>query len=365
MYSKNLPYNDLPKLPPNFDFDTVVVLKKLNQANKAMAGFEAGLSFLSNPMLLVAPLTVREAVKSSEIENIFTTVSQVFESELFPEEQTPAQKEAMFYKDALIFGYKQIVEKGGLSLNNIIEIQAFLEPSKTGLRKIPGTMIGAIVKGKTETIYTPPEGYETILELLSNFEKAYNLQSETNGWQDLDPLIQLAVLHHQFESIHPFYDGNGRTGRILIVLFLVLAKVIKYPVIFLSGYILENKARYYEVLNATTGSQNYTDLVLYFLDCVIDQAQESKKTIMAVWEHFNYVKNFLKSNKMETYSFDMLDYLFTKPLYTISDMEKNTGKHRNTCSKYLNNLTVSGLLQKRKYKKENIFYNPKFLDILS
>lgn len=364
MYNKTVPFNDLPKLPPNFDFDTVEILKKLNLANRAITSFDASLSLLVNPMLLIAPLTVREAVKSSEIENIVTTVSQVFESALFPEEQTPAQKEAMFYKDALILGNQQIQARGGLGVKDFIQIQSMLEPNKGGIRKIPGTIIGSIQNGKMETLYTPPEGYEVILDLLSNFEKAYNLQTEQHNWLELDPLIQFAVLHHQFESIHPFYDGNGRTGRILMILFLVLAKVIKYPVLFLSGYILQNKAKYYEVLNHTTASGDYTDLILYFLDCIINQSQESKKTITEIWQHFNYVRNLLKDNKMESYSFDMLEYLFTKPLYTISDMEKSTKKHRNTCSKYLNVLVKLELLEKRKYKKENIFYNPKFLDIL-
>lgn len=365
MYNKSLPYNSLPKLPPKFDFDTVQILKKLNKANKAVAGFDASLSFLVNPMLLVAPLTVREAVKSSEIENIFTTVSEVFESALFPEEQTPAQKEAIYYKDALVFGYEQIITRGGLGVNDLIKIQSFLEPNKSGVRKIPGTVIGTIRDGETETIYTPPEGYETILELLGNFEKAFNLQSSENNWREVDPLLQFAILHHQFESIHPFYDGNGRTGRILMILFLNLTKVIKYPVLFLSGYILKNKNNYYKVLNETTDTGDYTNLILYFLDCIIEQSTESKQTIDEIWQHFSFVKDLLRKNKMETYSFDMLDYLFTKPLYTISDMEKNTAKHRNTCSKYLNNLVDLELLKKRKYKKENIFYNPKFLEILS
>jgi Fic family protein len=149
-----------------------------------------------------------------------------------------------------------------------------------------------------------------------------------------------------------------------MILFLVLSKVIKYPVLFLSGYILQNKAEYYKVLNHTTSSGDYTDLIMYFLDCIIIQSQESKKTIIEIGEHFAYVRKILKENKMEAYSFDMLEYLFTKPLYTISDMEKNTQKHRNTCSKYLNELKEIGLLEKRKYKKANIFYNPKFLQLL-
>jgi Fic family protein len=365
MYNKNKPYNSLPFLPPKFNFDTIEILKKLIQANKAVASFDSSLSTLVNPMLLVAPLTIREAVKSSEIENIFTTVSEVFESSLFPESQTPAQKEALFYKDALIEAYDCINTKGGLGINDIIKIQSILEPNKTGVRKIPGTVIGAIRNGKVETLYTPPEGYGIIIDLLSNFEKVFNLQTNHNNWNEIDPLIQFSILHHQFESIHPFYDGNGRTGRILMILFLVISKTIKYPVLFLSGYILENKVEYYQCLNQTTETGDYTKLVIYFLDCIINQSLESKKTVDHIWEHYNYVKQVLQTQKIESNSFEMLDYLFTKPLYTITDMEKNTGKHRNTCSKYLNSLVKVGMVQKRKYKKENIFYNPKFLEILS
>ena len=365
MYNKSIPYNNLPKLPPKFDFDTIEILKKLNQANKAVASFDASLTTLVNPMLLVAPLTVREAVKSSQIENIFTTVSEVFESSLFPEDQTPAQKEALYYKDALIEAYSCIISKGGLSVNDIIRVQLILEPNKTGIRKIPGTVIGAIKAGKLETLYTPPEGYDTITDLLSNFEKAFNLQTDSADWNELDPLLQFSILHYQFESIHPFYDGNGRTGRILMIVFLVLSRAIRYPVLFLSGYILENKAEYYRILNQTTETGDYTALLMYFLDCIIAQSLESKKTVDQIWEHYNYIKTELQQQKIDSHSFEMLDYLFTKPLYTIGDMEKNTGKHRNTCSKYLNNLVKINLIQKRKYKKENIFYNPKFLQILS
>ncbi len=365
MYNKDIPYNSLPKLPPKFDFDTIVILKKLNQANKAVASFDYSLAALVNPMLLVTPLTVREAVKSSEIENIFTTVSEVFESSLFPEDQTPAQKEALHYKDALLEAYQRIINNGGLSINDIIHIQSILEPNKTGIRKIPGTVIGAVKLGKVETLYTPPEGYQVIMDLLSNFEKSFNLQINDNNWQEVDPLVQFGILHHQFESIHPFYDGNGRVGRLLMILFLVLSGCIKYPVLFLSGYILENKSEYYKILNQTTESGDYTQLVMYFLDCIIIQSLESKKIVDQIWGHYNYVKAELQAQKIDSNSFEILDYLFTKPLYTITDMEKNTGKHRNTCSKYLNNLVKIGIVQKRKYKKENVFYNPKFLEILS
>ena len=275
------------------------------------------------------------------------------------------KKKRLYYKDALIFAYKQILDKGGLGINDMIKTQSILEPNKTGIRKIQGTVIGSLKDGKMETLYTPPVGYEVILDLLSNFEKAFNLMTDENDWKQVDPLIQFSILHHQFESIHPFYDGNRRTGRILIILFLVLSKVIKYPVLFLSGYILKNKNEYYKNLNQVTETGDYTNLVIYFLDCIIEQSIESKKSVEEIWEHYNYIKNVLKEHHMDSYSFDMLDYLFTKPLYTISDIEENTDRHRNTCSKYLNNLFKAGLLQKRKYKKENIFYNPKFLEILS
>jgi Fic family protein len=365
MYNKDIAYNSLPLLPPRGDFDTVLILKKLNQANKAIASFDASLVSLVNPMLLVAPLTVREAVRSSEIENIFTTVSELFESSLFPEDQTAAQKEALHYKDALLLAFQKISENGGLSTHDIVTIQSVLEPNKTGIRKTPGTVIAAIKNGTLETLYTPPDEQDVLIGLLTNFEKAFNNQLQKNSWNEVDPLIQCAILHHQFESIHPFYDGNGRTGRILMILFLVLTKVIHFPVLFLSGYILKNKNEYYILLNRTTQTQDYTGLILYFLDCIISQSLESKKSVDAIQAHYKYIKIILKENNIDAYTFEMLDYLFTKPLYTIHDMEKYTQKHRNTCSKYLNTLVNVGLLQKRKYKKEYLFYNPAFLKILS
>ena len=365
MYDKKVPYNNLPKIPISFDFDTITILKKLNLANKAVASFDSSLAMMVNPMLLISPLSVREAVRSSEIENIFTTVSQVFESSLFPETQTAGQKEVLHYRDALMRGYELSQQKGGLGVNDIIEIQGILEPDKAGIRKLPGTVIASRKGDQINVIYTPPEGYEVILDLLSNLEKGLNSQINDQKWTDIDPLIQFGILHHQFESIHPFNDGNGRTGRILMLLFLVMQKTIAYPVLFLSGYILNNRAKYYEVLNQTTEKGDYTELVMYFLDCVIEQSSESKKTILDIKDHYTEVRTTLKENKLDLYSFEMLDYLFGKPLYTILDMEKITTKHRNTCSKVLNKLVEIGLLEKRKYKRENIYFNPKFLKILS
>lgn len=366
-FEPELPNNTLPFLPPKQNFDEVEVLKKVILASRALTRYDVECSKLPNPILLIKPMTVREAVASSQIENIYTTVSEVFEAELFPETSNKNDKEAKNYNQAILYGYNTIVEKNGLGTNDIIKIQSILEPNKTGIRKIPGTKIQSSDGISARTIYTPPDRLEVIIDLLSNFEKHYNqgVGGQNTTWAELDPLIKLPILHYQFESIHPFLDGNGRTGRILNILYLVLEKQISSPTLFLSQYILENKNLYYWALQKVNKEQDYLDLVLFFLDAIIVQAEKSCQTVLNINELITDTKAKLKGEGKEFLNMEFLEYIFSKPLYTIKDLSNVLGQNRVSCSKYLNKLVRLGIATKVRQGKEFKFENTKYLKLLS
>ena len=234
-FDPNKPFNDLPPLPPEFNFDDIDILKKVNKANIALSKLSGEAKSIPNREVLIEPLTFREAVASSEIENIHTTVDESFQDTFIVEaELKKEQKETKNYRKALLTGYELIKKNGFLNTNSFIEIQSVLEPDKPGIRKVPGIKIQN--KTTKEIFYTPPEGESLIRNLLKNYEDYFNDFSD-----DIDPLIKMAVMHYQFEAIHPFLDGNGRTGRILMVLYICLAKRLDLPILFISGYINQQK----------------------------------------------------------------------------------------------------------------------------
>ena len=268
-----LPYNELPLLPPASDLDDVDILKKVNRANIALARLNGASLAMPNRDLLLEPFTVREAVASSGIENINTTVSEVFQAELFPiAEASKPQKETLHYKQALLYGYAFARKSGFIATNAIGEIQAILEPDKGGIRGLSGTKIADQASGKV--YYTPPEGEELIRSLLKNFDDYFNDMAT-----DVDPLIRNAILHYQFEAIHPYYDGNGRTGRILMVLHLVLSGRLDLPILFVSGYINEHRSDYYRLLREVTSLGNWKPWILYVLNAIESQALDTATTI--------------------------------------------------------------------------------------
>lgn len=363
MYNKDKPYNDLPGLPPKYDFDEIEMLKLVNKANIALASCNGTAKLLPTPSIIFEPLSVQEAVASSGVENINTTVSDVFKAELFPEEKiNNPQQETLHYKDALMKGWNFVKQNGFLATNDYIELQAELKLERSGIRrkdqvKKPVTIVNSKTK---EVIYTPPEEEGLIRELLKNYERYYNDPSNND---DIDPLIKLALLHYQFEAIHPFGDGNGRTGRILMVLYLVLCQRINAPMLFISGYILKHRDEYYKLLRGVTEEGKWKEWVIYILTAVIEQSKATEKTIMDIQGLMNIYKAEADGKSLPCDS-NFVDYLFSKPLYTYNDLTKKVKIHRNTSIKYLNLLFKAGVLEKTRYKKENIFYNPKFLDLL-
>lgn len=353
------PYNSLAFLPPDLNLDDVEILKKVNTANIALSKLEGSSLAIPNRNLLIEPLSVREAVASSGIENINTTVAEIFQAELSPEKiQSKAQKETLHYKDALRVGFALIKKQGFLNTNSFLEIQKILEPNKSGIRKLPGTKIENSSTG--EILYTPPEGEGIIRGLLKNYEDYLN-----NFSDDVDPLIKLAILHYQFEAIHPFYDANGRTGRILMVLYLMLSGRLELPILFLSGYINQHRSDYYRLLNSVTKNGSWKEWILFILNAVEVQSFETAKTVSEIKKMHHHYKESIKSKLPKIYTAELVDYLFANPFYNQQSLAQIVAKERKTSAKYLNSLLDENLIQVFRFKREKIYYCPELLKLLS
>lgn len=361
MFNRNIPYNQLPLLPPNFNFDDVALLKLVNKANNSLFELKGMANVLPNSGILVSPLTIREAVASSGIENINTTVAEALKADVVYEksELSGAEKEILRYRDALREGFKMLKKNEFLNSNSFIGIQSVLEPNKKGVRKIPGVAIRSSKTG--EAIYTPPEGYDIILDKLKNFENYFN---DNKNFDDIDPLVRMAVMHYQFEAIHPFLDGNGRTGRIIMILYLVLTGRLELPILFLSKYILENRDEYYRKLRGVTEQGEWKEWVFYILQGVDTQAQETRKNILQIKKLIEEYKKITQEDGIHITP-QMLDYLFSNPFYSQKKMAESLKIHRNTAAKYFQELEKNKIIQKFKHKQGYIYYNQKFLNILS
>jgi Fic family protein len=361
MFNRNIPYNDLPLLPPDFNFDDVALLKLVNKANNSLFELKGMANVLPNSGILVSPLSIREAVASSGIENINTTVAEALKADVIYEEseKVGAEKEILNYRDALREGYKLLKKDEFLNSNSFIKIQSILEPNKSGIRKVPGVDIRSSKTG--EIIYTPPEGHDVILNKLKNFEDYFN---DGKNFYDVDPLVRMAIMHYQLEAIHPFLDGNGRTGRIVMILYLVLTKRLELPILFLSKYILENRDEYYKKLRGVTEEGRWMEWVCYILQGVDLQAQETTKNIFQIKSLIENYKKIAYRDGTKITS-QMLDYLFSNPFYSQKNMADSLKVHRNTAAKYFQELEEAGIVKKFKHKQGYVYYNQKFLKILS
>ena len=348
----------LKKIPFEQDIENKIILKKVARAHRALAELKGVVSSIPNESILINTLGLQEAKDSSAIENIITTHDDIFKAELNLDGfKSLNAKEVQNYISALKKGFSLISKKRVLTNNDIIQIQSELEKNNAGFRKVPGTALKNATTG--EIVYTPPQDYNTILELMANLEQFIN----DNNISDLDPLIKMGIIHYQFESIHPFYDGNGRTGRIINVLYLVMNDLLDLPILYLSRYIIENKGQYYKLLQEVRETDNWENWILYMLDAV---EQISKETIVLIGEIKNLIfdyKNLLRDN-YKFYSQDLLNNLFKHPYTKIEFIEKDLGVSRITASKYLNQLAKDGLLRKEKLGTGNYYINEKLIEIL-
>lgn len=355
-FERDLPYNNLPLLPPDVDLESKVILRKAIVASRALAELKQAGDLIPNQAILINTIPLLEAGLSSEIENIVTTTDELFKyASSESEAHDQAVKETLRYRSALYEGFLKLREKP-LCAGTAITVCQTIRNIAAGVRETPGTKIANKQTG--EVIYTPPEGVDSINEKLSNWEKFINNEEE------LDALIRLAVMHYQFEAIHPFSDGNGRTGRILNILFLIQENLLGIPVLYLSRYILQNKAEYYERLRCVTENSEWEAWVLYMLDAVEETAVWTAGKIKAIRGLLYHTCEFVKQALPSIYSHELVELIFTQPYSRISNLTDAGIAKRQTASSYLKQLCDIGVLREIKVGREKIFIHPKLMELL-
>jgi Fic family protein len=344
-------------LPPEVDLETKKVLRQLTRSHRALAELKGYADTMPNKNVLINAVTVNEAKDSSEIENIITTHDELFKVMSHPNYNNPAAKEVMNYRTALWNGYTMVKENQLLTTNMIIEIQQFIEENRAGIRKLPGTVLRNETTG--EVIYTPPSGEQEIRSLLANLEKYIN-----DDYDQVDLLVKLAVVHFQFESIHPFYDGNGRSGRIINVLYLVLKELLDSPILYLSKYIIRNKTAYYRLLQEVRTVVNWEEWILYILDGVEQTAEETLILVKKINKIIEQTADDIRLALPKIYSKDLVDLLFFEFYTKISYIEEGLHVSRKTASGYLISLEEAGFLTSHKIGKEKIFMNQRLFNVV-
>ncbi len=352
-------YWALTELPLNIDLETKKVLKSLPSAHAALAELKGIASTIPNQNILINTLGLQEAKDSSAIENIITTHDDLYKTELNLDAfKSLNAKEVQNYISALKKGFEPTSESGLLTNRTILQIQGKLENNKAGFRKLPGTALKNTSTG--ETVYTPPQDYEEIMRLMANLEKYIN-DSEI---QDCDPLIKMAIIHFQFESIHPFYDGNGRTGRIINILYLILEKLQSLPILYLSNYMIKHKVDYYMYLQKVRDENLWEDWILFMVKGVEETARETIDLIIKIKELMLDYKHRLRDN-YKFYSQDLLNNLFKHPYTKIEFVVNDLGVSRLTAANYLNKLSDDNMLRKNKLGTGNYYINEELFEILT
>ncbi len=349
----------LTELPLGIDLETKKVLKSLPVAHAALAELKGIASTIPNQNILINTLSLQEAKDSSAIENIITTHDDLYKSELNLDAfKSLNAKEVQNYISALKKGFELTSKSGLLTNRTILEIQGVLENNKAGFRKLQGTALKNASTG--ETIYTPPQDYGEIMSLMSNLEKYIN----DSKLQDCDPLIKMAIIHFQFESIHPFYDGNGRTGRIINILYLILENLQTLPILYLSNYIIKHKPDYYRFLQKVRDENLWEEWILFMIKGVEETARETTELIINIKELMLDYKHRLRDN-YKFYSQDLLNNLFTHPYTKIEFVVKDLGVSRLTAANYLNKLSDDNMLRKDKLGTGNYYINEELFELLT
>ena len=350
----------IPLQQLDFDrFETVPILKRLNAATRQLAELKGKAATIPNQAILINTLAIQEAKDSSEIENIITTHDELFQEDLSSKSMLkPAAKEVLRYRQALWEGFEAIGEHGLLTNQAIQKIQATLEQNNAGFRKVPGTALKNDITG--ETIYTPTQDQREIVEYMNDLENFIN-DSELCP---CDPLIKMALIHHRFESIHPFYDGNGRTGRIINVLYLVKEQLLHIPTLYLSRYILQTKQTYYRLLQQVRTEDSWEEWIEYILTAIEQTSIHTIHTITQIKEAYqDYKQRIRKQHKF--YNQDLINNLFTHPYTKIEFLQNDLKISRITAARYLDELCASEFLIKRKIGRTNFYINPALSTILS
>ncbi|HCH24944.1 MAG TPA: addiction module protein [Oceanospirillaceae bacterium] len=351
------PYNQLPTLPPNQHvLETRAVLKACISARAAVAELKKAGELIPNQSMLINLLPLLEAKDSSQIENIVTTTDKLFQYAQENKGADLATKEALRYRTALHQGYIKL-EKRPLCTATAIDVCSTLKHAEMGIRKVPGTFIGN--QATSEIIYTPPVGEDVIRDLLTNWEGFLHEED------DLDPLIKMAVSHYQFEAIHPFYDGNGRTGRILNVLYLIECGLLTLPILYLSRFVVHHKQDYYRLLNQVTKQQNWEEWLLFMLNGVAQTATWTCEKITAIRLLMANTTNFIKTQLPKIYSHELVQIIFEQPYCRISNLVERDIAKRQTASIYLKQLADIGVLQEINSGKEKLFMHPRLMKLMT
>ncbi|MBO4815784.1 MAG: Fic family protein [Clostridia bacterium] len=348
---KLLPFND-------YNLKTLRILEALNEASRLLAELKGFANSIPNQYILINAITINEAKDSSAIENIVTTHDKIYKVLTKSGFKDEAAKEVVDYRQAIWRGYEIIKEKGFINTNILVELQSIIEHNRAGIRKTPGTNL--INSATGQIIYTPPQEEKEIRDLLKNLEDFIN-----NKEDGVDPLIKMALIHYQFESIHPFYDGNGRTGRILNVLYLVLNELIDSPILYLSNYINKNKMEYYRLFSDFRDNNNYEDWIIYILKGIGETSKNTIELIKQILQEMEAYKREFIEKLPKIYSEELLNALFYEVYTRINYVEEKCSVTRQTAATHLNQLTDAGLLEYEKIGRESIYKNTRLIKLLS
>lgn len=353
------PYNELPLLPPKENIETASVLKKTVSAGRALAELKGLGKTIPNQSMLLNTIVLQEAQSSSEIENIITTTDALFRALTVKTSLVDSEtKEVLRYREALSEAYRTLKKRPLLTTNLFIKIYQTIKETMAGIRNVPGTVIKNISTG--EVLYTPPEGESIIRDKLKNLEDYIHKDNV------VDPLVKLAVVHYQFEAIHPFTDGNGRTGRILNILFLVMKDLLDFPVLYLSKYIIEKKNDYYRLLRNVTAKGDWEPWILFMLEAIELTSIHTRKKIISIRELIEETLAFAKKRlPSRVYSKELIELLFHQPYTKVQFLVDAGIAERKTAAEYLKELERIGVLRAKKMGKENIYLNVKLFNLLS
>lgn len=351
---------DIPTLPLKYDLETRKVLKQVALSSRALAELKGAVLSMPNTSILISTLSLQEAKDSSAVESIITTHDELYRASITKNANiSPAAKEVQDYSAALIYGYERVRERGLLSNNDIIEVYRRIKHNQAGFRDTPGTTLRNDLTG--EIIYQPPQRNDEIISLMTNLEHFIN----TEALSDLDPLIKMCIIHHQFESIHPFSDGNGRTGRVVNILYLVLQKLLDYPVLYLSRYIIKNKAEYYYWLQAVRDDvECWEGWIIFLLKGIEETAQETVKLVLDMKQMMMEYKHYIREKLPKVYSQDLLNNLFRHPYTKIDYVADELQVSRPTATSYLNQLADIGVVTKTKLGRDNFYINERLFNLL-
>lgn len=354
----------IPALPLDFDFETKNILRQLSKSNRRLAELKGVALTIPNENILLSSLVLQEALDSSAVENIVTTSDELYRAELDikGEISNAAAKEVLNYRQAMQVGFEMVRKKKLLTLNVVKQIQKELEHNNAGFRTVSGTKLKT---SKGDVVYTPPQTGEEVAKYMSNLEKYINTQE----LQDIDPLIKMAIIHHQFESIHPFYDGNGRTGRIISILYLVINDLLDLPILYLSRYITHNKSEYYRLIQEIrdTAPDNFNvweEWIVFMLKGVEETAIETIRLVKSISALMAKYKSILKPLFGKQYKHELINNLFFHPYTKIEFMERDMAVQRKTAAKYLDTIVQeTGLLQKQKLGRSNYYINTELIEL--